>query len=327
MLEQLKQTIGKKGSKVRIILAFIIAIGIIQGILWGYLEPYFDTIDISAKILKLICLITASICMAAFLLLFALWKMELLPKSTKHYCNISLNFDNDYPNFIFLKPKKDKSELWYILIKTREFDKTKESILRILKNETVNGNLSNNIELWSLLGESELLLKFRAHNVHGMAIHETLKKELTNNQLLENQSATSIIVIDIGQQLVRNLKDINGDLIGGDIIYQDKVNHLHRYTKIFVKFQFENNKLIASIVPEIITILNGKRYKPYVEMISYTSENNAKQYALIELVLPCGRRDVLDEISREFASKCLDRGLFKETYLGYDMDIVKHNLN
>lgn len=300
----------------KIIIALFSSIGTAYVLVWHILEPISEEV-----IEKIYFLYTLSLLVGLILSLFLLWKFELLPKSKRNYCSVSYVFKKEYKNFIAPLNENDQSNLWYVFINTRKFDETKKNIVDYFSPEHKNraGILSKNIHVWSLLGGSELLLKYRAHEKDGQSIFDGLKELLKENNLLETSTKNQdgIILINCAQERFR----ISSSLKRGKVSFTTIPTH-YRHTKIFIKFQFDNNTLITSITEKITTILNEKEYNPFTEVFSYTGKNSSVQFAVIELIFPCGYKHVLNELSKELAKDCLDEGLTKETYMGYEMELI-----
>jgi len=315
--------IKSKNNTISILITFVTVFGLAWTGTWGFVEVFAD---IDGKYWKIIFQIVTSLLLAVLFLLYRLWDKEVLPKSKKQFCSVSKGFDKEYPDFAVTEALKDRSDLWYIFINTRNFNDTKLEIEKYFSKNNKNkaGRLTSNLQVWSLLGASELLLKFRAHEQDGYDIFNGLKTILSSKSLLEqaDKNSEGIQIIDCAEERVRHLYNPNQSLFEGKHEYIKKLGQDYRYTKIFIKFQFENGRLISGVAERITNILNNDLYKPYVEIFTYTERSSPNQFALIELIFPCGRKTMLNKISTALANECLDEGLFKETFMGYDIEML-----
>jgi hypothetical protein len=256
------------------------------------------------------------------------------------FCSLSSAFPKEYNklatyDILDKNQLNEKSDLWYLFVNTKQFNKCEKIITKYINEVNSKNNPDKyleNVEIWSLLGASELLVKFRTSVNNAQLVEEELffllKKPIPIIPITtqpEFIGATDSILESThknkkGLQLInctyeRVLLPSNGyDFTSGQLKYQGTFSRNLRSTKVFVKFHFEKNNnynihLIRDVLPS---------FKDTVESfaICQHSENMELKFIVIEAHFPCGKFHDLFELSKDLEN-CLTKELIKETYIAY----------
>lgn len=253
-------------------------------------------------------------------------------KARDHYCNVSEKFIEHLRHIYQTRigAPMDRSDLWYIIINTIDFKNCKDKVISMLdglyKNRVADEVLYD-ISVWSLLGEAELLIKFRAGDDMARNIERRLFQELSGGtgaggkSLLEstNLSPSGMAMINIALEMVRNESSRNKTFKEGRFIQSKPIPRTLRSIKVFIRLRYEKGhdlRLQNSIQARLAGNIDS------VESIAFTSEPPEQPgHIIAETHFPCGHFDDLSRISSDLESE-LFHDLIKETYLAYDVKVI-----
>ncbi len=262
-------------------------------------------------------------------------KLKQLEKIDR-YCNISNHFANEYPKVVKIEKQNGtagvRSNLWYLFVNTRDFKTCKQKIINCIQGLNSEEVRLHNVEIWSLLGASELLVKFRssfnmAYNFEE-TLFETLKRPIPiiDITLKEEFVGDSSSVLESTHRNKKGLQLINctfervlerkqnTSFLPGKLLYMQNINHNMRSIKVFIKFHFDkNNHYNDHIIREVL-----RGFDETVELFTICehSKSGELKFIIIEAHYPCGRFNDLFKLSQDLENS-LTAEMVKETYIGY----------
>jgi hypothetical protein len=343
MLEELEKlrnrTSLSKWSLVSVALMYVFTLLVIEKLLSDFVGDYVQT-NYEQKRWLFFVLIT----IANLVFPILIWKsadMHYKKKSAavKNFCNTSINFSKDYDEYVVIEKPVDakykKSNLWYLFINTKNFDQCKSTItahLQKIRSDRNPDNTISDVEMWSLLGASELLIKFRSSVNLAQQIEKDLLSILGPPKLVndswfdENYQAVETSMLESthknrrGMQLINctyeRVLNKNGhyNFDVGRLRYIRNVDYKTRSMKTFIKFHFDkNNNYDEGKIRDVLPY-----FKDTVELMATCENQNSNElkFIIIEAHYPCGKFSDLFRLSEELES-CLESNVVKETYIAY----------
>lgn len=252
-------------------------------------------------------------------------------ENREYYCPVSEDFisklEHIYKTHII--PPMDVSDLWYVVINTINFKPCKAKILELLNEMYERRGVREelyDISVWSLLGEAELLLKFRARKEMATEIGRRLSHELSgggdnSHNLLEptNISPEGLTIINVCKELVRTEEHKLKSFQEGRFIQSKPIPKTLRSIKVFIRLRYQHGHdtfLQTSILNRLWKNIDS------IEAITFTDEPEQQPgHIIVEAHFPCGRFGDLGKISSDLELE-LFPNLVKETYLAYEVDVV-----
>lgn len=251
-----------------------------------------------------------------------------------HYCPVSQEFTQHLKHLstthLLAKPT-DTSDLWYIMINAAEFFREcKAKVIEIMKElckRSAGGSGLYDVSVWSLLGASELLIKFRADEATARQVEERLYEVLSGaNRAGKNMleathiSPRGLSMINIAREMVRDDDCGERAFKEGRFIQSKPIPRALRSMKVFIRLRYEkgHNPLYRdSILNRLYRNINS------IESFAYTDEPKEQTgHIMVEAHFPCGRFSDLGVLSASLERE-LFPGLNKETYLAYDVEVVE----
>lgn len=240
------------------------------------------------------------------------------------FCPAHVLFQQHYQE-TFTIESSSNSDLCYIFINTRHFKKCKTRLLRIIsryKSDAISSDFIQEAVVWSLLGNAELLVTFRATeslvNNFNQSLHEELSGMLDEPH---DGSHHGIFLIKISDEYSRTHTHISSPLQvdifqPGRRLYQKEFPYEQlRSVKAFIKLRFVGDGGISDrLIANISTHIKG--FKDVLEGYSVSVD---RRYIIIEVHMPCGRLFRLSQLSKVLEN-VLNKNLLKETYLAYDLN-------
>ncbi|MFQ4145996.1 hypothetical protein [Chlorogloeopsis sp. ULAP02] len=240
------------------------------------------------------------------------------------FCPAHILFHQHYQE-TFTIESSSNSDLCYIFINTRHFKNCKARLLRTILQYKSDELFSESVQeavVWSLLGNAELLVTFRATESIINSFNQSLHEELSG--ILDEPhdgSHYGIFLIKISDEYSRihthasfpSQEDI---FQPGKRLYQKEFPYEElRSVKAFIKLRFVgdgtiSDRLIANISTHI------REFKDVLEGYSVSID---RRYIIIEVHMPCGRLFRLNQLSK-LLENVLNNNLLKETYLAYDLN-------
>ncbi len=343
MIEEFEKLIDRvrlsKWSLVSVALMYLVTLLVIEKLLFDlvgdFIEPNYEQ-----KQWLFFILIT----FANLIFPMLIWKSADIyykkkSATVKNFCNTSVNFSKDYNEYVVIEKLVDskytKSNLWYLFINTKSFDQCKSTITGHLQKIRIDRNPDNTItdvEMWSLLGASELLIKFRSSVNLAQQIEKDLLTILGPPKLVndswfdENYQAMETSILESthknrkGMQLINctyeRVLNKNGhyNFEVARLRYTSKVDYKTRSMKTFIKFHFDkNNNYDEGKIRDVLPHFNDT-----VELMATCENQNSNElkFIIIEAHYPCGKFSDLFRLSEELES-CLESNVVKETYIAY----------
>ncbi|RUR73393.1 hypothetical protein PCC6912_57510 [Chlorogloeopsis fritschii PCC 6912] len=240
------------------------------------------------------------------------------------FCPAHILFHQHYQE-TFTIESSSNSDLCYIFINTRHFKNCKARLLRTISQYKSDENFSASVQeavVWSLLGNAELLITFRATNNVVDSFNESLHEELSG--ILDEPhdgSHYGIFLIKISDEYSRvhthNYFQPQEEIFQpGRRLYQKEFPYEElRSVKAFIKLRFVGDGTISDrLIANIST--NIREFKDVLEGYSVSID---RRYIIIEVHMPCGRLFRLNQLSK-LLEDVLNNNLLKETYLAYDLN-------
>lgn len=240
------------------------------------------------------------------------------------FCPAHISFQQHYQE-TFTIEFSSNSDLCYIFINTKYFKNCKTRLLRTIsryKSDATCNKFIQEAVVWSLHGNAELLVTFRATKDLVDSFNQSLHEELSG--MLDEPhdgSHHGIFMIKISDEYSRIHTHASlssqGDIFQpGKRIYQKKFPYEElRSVKAFIKLRFVGDGTISD---KLITNLNT-HIKEFQDVLEGYSVCVDRRYIIIEVHMPCGRLFRLNKLSKRLEN-VLNNNLLKETYLAYDLN-------
>jgi hypothetical protein len=215
------------------------------------------------------------------------------------------------------------SDLSYVFIHTRTFNRCKTKLQRIIERYNCNSSVQRAIQdvgIWSLLGNAELLMTFRASEDEKHRFCLLLEDELSDVIDAPHDGHSGIFTVNIAQEFSR---------FHSEFMYEENVatfvpgKRLHkqafpyeelRSVKAFIKLRFVGDGGITDkLVQSCMQKLQG-----FEDVLESYCTSVDRRYITLEVHMPCGRFFRLNQLSKSL-EQIITSNLLKETYLAYDL--------
>ena len=239
-------------------------------------------------------------------------ELEKEPTVSPDYCPLSLAFGDRTRD-----QKKGNESLvsfqtYFDVGDNKELSKAQEAIKGFFENRG-KGDI-HYPTLWSLLGSMEMLVTFRASSYNGKQLQEALRSHI------EVMDVPSVTIRDFelyatstsGIPIRRHSRQ--GDVLQACLSLKNRAAHTFSLNWNIEK-NIANPETAINRIQTMLTSFNQDLRGGEIELFAFSP---CKKHVLIDLHLPCGRIDIIKQLSKKLKTEL---GYWnKDTFIVYDME-------